>query len=63
MTKILLKMDETVPDTGSIDDFLCQCSVILRNRWRARDKFSEIAFQVPINVGFLEFRVIESEIY
>ncbi|VDK71872.1 unnamed protein product [Litomosoides sigmodontis] len=61
MTKILLKMDETVPNTGSIDDFLCQCSVILRNRWRARDKFSEIAFQGLLLV--LEFCLAYTKSY
>ncbi|KAK6110174.1 Glycosyltransferase 20 family protein [Brugia pahangi] len=61
MTKILLKMDETVPVASSIDDFLCECSVILRNRWRARDKFSEIAFQGLLLV--LEFCLAYTKSY
>ncbi|EFO25169.2 trehalose 6-phosphate synthase 1 [Loa loa] len=61
MKKVLLKMDETVPNASSIDDFLCECSVILRNRWRARDQFSEIAFQGLLLV--LEFCLAYTKSY
>uniref|UniRef100_A0A8R1TV91 alpha,alpha-trehalose-phosphate synthase (UDP-forming) n=2 Tax=Onchocerca TaxID=6281 RepID=A0A8R1TV91_ONCVO len=61
MEKVLLKMDEAIPNAGAIDDFLRECSVILRNRWRARDKFSEIAFQGLLLV--LEFCLAYTKSY
>ncbi|VDM97430.1 unnamed protein product [Thelazia callipaeda] len=45
LEKLLAKMGEPIPNEDEINEFLQECTLNLINRWRARDRFSEIAFQ------------------
>nr|AEX60788.1 trehalose-6-phosphate synthase [Ascaris suum] len=45
LSKILLKLDEQPPNVEDIDGFLREASNVVCQRWKARDRSSEIAFQ------------------
>ncbi|KAK0396417.1 hypothetical protein QR680_001709 [Steinernema hermaphroditum] len=45
LTQILEKLEEPLPSSTDIEQFLFECSRNLCQRWKARDKFSEIALK------------------
>ncbi|KHN82701.1 Alpha,alpha-trehalose-phosphate synthase [UDP-forming] 1 [Toxocara canis] len=45
LSKVLVKLGEQPPEADDIDEFLKTATKVVGQRWKARDKASEIAFQ------------------